>query len=351
MKPIPDKMTAAVLLEPQKLVIQDDFPVPEPESDEVLVEIAANGLCHTDVTYYDAKIPEKMRMYPLILGHEAAGKVVKLGKEVENISLGEHVLLPPVYGCGECSYCQAGLDNLCLTSSMLGGNRHGTYAQYTAMPSRAVFPINRSTALDCICTAADAVSTVFYVLTERVLMKEGEIVVVFGCGGLGLAALSTAKALGASRLIAIDNRDIALEAAAKLGAEIINIDKEAKVHKTLKGMTDDSVRIALDCVGHKSTIEAAFKSIARGGEVAVIGYTMDTVELVAGGFMGQQKRVGGSWGCPTRLFPSMIKMIDDGGIDFSILIGKRYELPEIGQAFEDLETGKIVGRGVITISH
>src|SRR3990170_3872240 len=97
---IPEKMKAAVLHGPKELKIQD-VDVPTPGPGEVLVEIAANGLCHTDVTYYEAKIPEKMRRYPLILGHEAAGKIVKLGDGTTGFKEGDSVLLPPVYGCGE----------------------------------------------------------------------------------------------------------------------------------------------------------------------------------------------------------------------------------------------------------
>jgi len=347
---IPEKMTAAVLHGPKDLRIEK-IDVPVPRSDEVLVEVTANGLCHTDVTYYQARIPEKMRVYPLILGHESAGRVVALGEGVRDLSEGDSVLLPPVYGCGECAYCRAGLDNLCVKSNMLGGNRHGAYAQYIAIPARFAFPMNPSVELQRACVAADAVSTTYYALKERVAMQPGDSVAVFGAGGLGLAAINVARELGAAKLYAVDVRDESLEAAKKLGATVINSTGKEKVFKELKSLSGDGIRIAMDCVGKAVTIEEAFNTVARGGEVAVIGFTLDKVTLPAGNFMGLQKRIGGSWGCPTRLFPEVVKLLERGGIDFDVLINRFYELEDVEQAFKDLEAGNIVGRAVIRIPH
>ncbi len=347
---IPEKMIAAVLHGPRELRIEEvDVPVPGPG--EVLVEVVANGLCHTDVTYYEAQIPEKMRVYPLILGHEAAGKVAVLGEGAVGLSEGDSVLLPPVYGCGECDYCQAGLDNLCRKSSMLGGTRDGAYAQYIALPAKYAFKMNPDIELQRACTAADAVSTTYYALKERVEMKPGDSVAVFGAGGLGLAALNVAREMGAGKLYAVDVRDDSLVAAKKLGAEIFDCTGKEKLFKELKSMSGDSIRIALDCVGLGSTIEEAFNTVCKGGEVAVIGFTLDKVTLRAGNFMGLQKRIGGSWGCPTRLFPEVVKLLESGGIDFDVLVSKFYELEDVEKAFKDLENGNIIGRAVIRIPH
>ncbi|MCK4720268.1 alcohol dehydrogenase catalytic domain-containing protein, partial [bacterium] len=207
---IPDKMKAAVLHGPNELKIEE-VDVPEPGPGEVLVKIAANGLCHTDVTYYAAKIPEKMRVYPLILGHEAAGKIVKLGEGVDKLSEGDNVLLPPVYGCGECAMCEGGLDNLCRKSSMLGGTRDGAYAEYVSIPAKFAFKMDPSVDMQKACVAADAVSTTYYAWKDRLGIMPGDSVAVFGCGGLGLAALNVARELGAQRLYGIDVRDESLE--------------------------------------------------------------------------------------------------------------------------------------------
>lgn len=347
---IPDKMMAAVLHGPKELKIEE-VDVPKPGAGEVLVEVAANGLCHTDVTYYDAKIPEKMRIYPLILGHEAAGTVVAKGEGAAGPEEGDHVLLPPVYGCGECDYCRAGLDNLCRKSVFLGASRHGTYAQYVTIPAKFAFKMAPTVDMERACVSADSVSTVYYALKERVGVKAGDFVAVFGCGGLGLAALNVARELGAAKLYAVDVRDDSLEAAARLGAEPINSKGQEKIFKELKSRSGDGIRVALDCVGYAATISEAFNTVCKGGEVGVIGFTLDKVELPAGNFMGLQKRIGGSWACPTRLYPEVVKMIERGGLDFNVLVSRFYDLEQVEQAFKDLESGEIVGRAVIRIPH
>ncbi|UCG50460.1 MAG: zinc-binding dehydrogenase, partial [Candidatus Latescibacterota bacterium] len=329
----------------------EEVDVPKPGPGEVLVEVAANGLCHTDVTYYEATIPEKMRIYPLILGHEAAGKVVAMGTGAEGLAEGDSVLLPPVYGCGDCDYCQAGLDNLCRKSVFLGASRHGTYAQYVALPAKFAFKMKPSVDLERACISADSVSTVYYSLKERVGVQKGESVAVFGCGGLGLAALNVARELGAAKLYAVDVREESLEAAKKLGAEPVNSKGKEKIFKELKSASGDSIRIALDCVGHGTTITEAFNTVCKGGEVSVIGFTLDEVNLRAGNFMGLQKRIGGSWACPTRLYPEVVELLEGGGIDFDVLVSKFYDLEQVEQAFHDLEAGKIVGRAVVRIPH
>ena len=152
-------------------------------------------------------------------------------------------------------------------------------------------------------------------------------------------------------MYAIDVRAENLEAARKIGAEVINSTGKEKIFKELKSLSGDGIRVALDCVGKAVTVEEAFNTVSRGGEVGVIGFTLDKVTLPAGNFMGLQKRIGGSWGCPTRLFPEIVKLLEKGGIEFDILINKYYELADVEQAFKDLEAGLITGRAVVRIPH
>jgi len=102
-------------------------------------------------------------------------------------------------------------------------------------------------------------------------------------------------------------------------------------------------------VGKGATIKSAFGTVRRGGEVAVIGYTMEDVSFKAGAFMGLQKRIGGSWGCPTRLFPEVIGLLEEGKIPLDVLVSKTYPLKNILDAFTDLEEGRVVGRAVVEI--
>lgn len=338
------KMMKAAVLKAAKEMAVEEVPVPAPGEGEVLIKVAANGLCHTDLTYYEGHVKVE---YPLILGHEAAGEVVEPGPGCANLAVGDAVLLPPVYGCGQCDFCRRGEDNLCPKSIMLGGARDGAYAQYIVMPEKFAFKMKPGLDLKRVCVAADAVSTTYFALKERVSIEKGDNVAVFGAGGLGLAALAVAKALGADKLYAVDVKEGALELASKLGAEAINAAGQEKIYKSLKKMSGDSIRVALDCVGMGGTIAEAFQTVRKGGEVAVIGFTLETTQLKAGAFMGMQKRIGGSWGCPTRLFPEVIGLLDNEKIPLDVLVSRIYSLDEIQTAFDDLHSGKITGRAVI----
>jgi len=338
-------MKAAVLKAAKELSVEE-IPIPSPGKGEVLVKVAANGLCHTDLTYYEGHVKVE---YPLVLGHEAAGMVEDAGDGAGGLAVGDAVLLPPVYGCGECDFCKRGEDNLCVKSIMLGGQRDGAYAQYLTIPGRFAFKMNPKVDLKRACVAADAVSTVYFALKERVAFKPGESVAVFGVGGLGLAALAVAKALGAEKLYAIDVKEGALELASQIGAEAINAKGQEKIYKSLKKMSGDGIRVALDCVGMGQTISEAFQTVRKGGEVAVIGFTLDSASLKAGAFMGLQKRIGGSWGCPTRLFPEVITLLESGKVPLDVLVSRIYPLEDIQNAFNDLHEGKVIGRAVIEI--
>jgi D-arabinose 1-dehydrogenase-like Zn-dependent alcohol dehydrogenase len=338
-------MKAAVLKAAKEMVLEE-ISVPVPADGEALVKVAANGLCHTDLTYYEGHVKVE---YPLILGHEAAGVVAEIKGDAKGLAKGDHVLLPPVYGCGECAFCKSGEDNLCPKGTMLGGQRDGAYAQYLTLPAQHAYKMSKDLDLKKACVAADAVSTMYFALKERVCVQPGENVAVFGAGGLGLAALAVAKALGAEKLFAVDVKDNALELAAKLGAEAINATGREKLYKDLKKMTGDAIRVAVDTVGMGNTVSEAFQTVRKGGEVAVIGFTLDAVQLKAGAFMGMQKRVGGSWGCPTRLFPDVIGLLEEGKIPLDTLVSRIYPLDDIQSAFDDLHKGNVTGRAVIEI--
>ncbi len=343
-----ETMKAAVLHAEKDLRVED-VARPEPGPGEVLVKVRANGLCHTDLTYYTGQIPDPLKKYPLILGHEAAGMVATLGSGATALNEGDAVLLPPVYGCGACKTCLGGEDNICPKSEMLGGTRDGAYAQYVAVPEKYAFKMSADLDLTYACVAADAVSTIYFALKERVGLREGDHVAVFGCGGLGLAALAVSKALGAEKTYAVDVREASLEQASALGAAVFNAKEHDRIDKALKKESGGAIRVGVDCVGKAATIQNAFSTVRRGGEVAVIGYTMEDVSFKAGAFMGLQKRIGGSWGCPTRLFPDVITLLEGGKIPLDLLVSKTYPLDKIMDAFDALHKGEVTGRAVVEI--
>ena len=336
-------MRAAILYGSKDLRVEETE-TPEIGDGDVLVRIVANGLCHTDVTYFEGDVPVN---YPLILGHEAAGIITDTGKDVHTGYKGAHVLLPPLYsGCPQdnrCRSCSHDHDNLCDRAKFLGGNRDGAYAEYLAIPADYAFLIDESMDLSRVCITADALSTPFYALSKVRNLSAVEKIAVYGCGGVGLGAVAIARAMN-KEVYAVDLKDGSLGIAEELGA--IPIKAHENVHKELRKKNID---VALECIGRGKTIEQAYATVRKGGTIIDIGYSKDTVNLPAKFLMANELTLMGSWGCPTNLFSSLIGLVESQKIPLDKIVTKEYQLEEVQTAFEDLDNGKILGRAVIRI--
>src|SRR3972149_843138 len=181
-------MLAARLIKAGLPVSIDEVPVPEPAPDEVLVKVAACGLCGTDLHLAVAgDIP--VERTPITLGHEGAGTVAALGRDVRGLREGDRVVLFPAASCGACRFCLQGRESLCETSKVYGMARDGALAEYVAVPARGTLALPAGVAFEIGAIVADGVSTPFHALRSRCALRAGETVAVFGCGGLGPHAI------------------------------------------------------------------------------------------------------------------------------------------------------------------
>jgi len=237
-------MKAAVLYGKEELNIVSDFDDPVVKESDVLIKSKNVGLCSTDRTLYRGFVPFKP---PLIIGHEIAGVVEDLGKSAKGLSVGDHVIIPPVYpGCEDenCPACREGLTNRCKNSVFIGHGVNGGDAEFISVPSRYTFKINKKVPLDEACIIPDAVSTPFHALKSRsapvhIIQNlsnhsklfdhkthwlKGKNVVVFGVGGVGGPTVNlAAKYFQAKNVVAVDIFDNKLKFAEKLGAtHIVN---------------------------------------------------------------------------------------------------------------------------------
>ncbi|MHC4470321.1 MAG: zinc-binding dehydrogenase [Planctomycetota bacterium] len=316
-----------------------DLPDPVPGEGEVLVEVAACGICHTDLSFTDHNIPT-MTEPPLVLGHEISGRVKELGPGASGFEPGEPVLLPAVYGCGECRFCQSGRENLCSKMVFFGSSRDGGFAELITAHSKALFKLPASIPIEPACAIADAVSTPYHAVKNRAKVQQGERVVVVGCGGIGINVVQCAAARGAE-VLAIDVRDDALEAAQSLGAtHILNAAGVERLDKAVKGVFKGGADVAFEAIGRKETIEAAFGSLARGGRLCVVGYCADKVSLAAAKIMFFEQEVVGSLGCPTAEYPPLIQDVADGRIKVEPLVSNRVPLSQINEGFDILREGR-----------
>ncbi len=213
-------MKAAVFYEKGQPLKVEDVEVPTIEDDEVLVKVAACGLCRTDIHYLHG-VPT-FKKPPIILGHEISGTIEKAGEKVEYFKEGDTVLIPPVFSCGHCPRCRQGRGTICTSQIMIGNHRDGGFAEYVSVPADSIFHLPPNVPLKEASIISDAISTPYHAVVNRGKVKPGETVAIFGCGGVGLSAVQMASVVGAS-VIAVDIFDEKLEMAKKLGArETIN---------------------------------------------------------------------------------------------------------------------------------
>jgi len=370
------KMKAAVLYEVGKPVKVEEVTLDEPQANEVLVKVAATGVCHTDLHFIKGDMPQPL---PVVLGHEGAGVVEKVGPGVTTLKPGDHVIMMVAYSCGKCRYCVSGKPAMC--AEWLGYHMMGTlpsmtkrlkkdaqelnhffsqssFAQYAVVHERTAIKIREDAPLDVVCTMGCGISTGIGSVINTAGLKAGQTIAVFGCGGVGLSAVMAAKLSGAAKLIAVDTNDMKLEKAKELGAEyLINASREDPVQRILGiaggglSYSGGGVDYAIECTGNAAVMAQAFGSIHNGGVCVVVGMAplgaMLSIEPWALNLGRTIKGcVQGDIRAPIDI-PRYIDLYMGGKLPIDKLITKRYKgLDRINETIEDFEKGKTV-RGVI----
>lgn len=334
-------MKAAVFHGPNEPLKIEEIDIPKIGPGEILVKIAACGVCNTDLHYIDHGVPT-FKKPPMILGHEPSGIVEEAGENVENFKGGDRVLIPPVFSCGYCDNCRLGKENICFNMLMLGNHIDGAYAEYTKAPAKDCQHLPEDLPLEESSIIADAISTPYHAVKNRAQVKPGDSVVVLGCGGVGINVVQTAAAAGAS-VIAVDIIDKKLEVAKKLGAKhtINPTGKEDKaLLKEIRVLTGGGADIAIEAIGNPKTIELAPSTVKAGGLHCQVGYTHHSVPVNMGRLMFREIEIKGSLGCRPVDYPKIIEMVGSGKIQLEPVVTHRFKLEEINDAFEVMRKGE-----------
>lgn len=319
-----------------------DVPEPVPASGEVLVRVAACGLCHTDLHYIDHGTPT-FKTPPLILGHEISGTIAAVGAGVDGWHEGDRVLLPAVLTCGTCEMCRTGRENICERNRMFGNNIDGGFAEFVAAPAKDVYPLPPEVPLVEGAIIADAITTPFHAVVRRGRVAPGDWVLVQGCGGVGLNIVQIASALG-GRVIAIDLSPQKLEWATRLGA-IAAFDPAAtpRLDKEVRRLTGGAgVDVAFEAVGKAASQELAFGCVRTGGRLVLVGYSSEPMALNAGRVMYREMAVLGSLGCRPADYPRVIELARQGRIKVADLVTHRFPLTRINEALDTLRSGAAI---------
>ena len=323
----------------EKLSI-DHVKIPEIAPDEVLVDVMASGICHSDVNYRKGIAP--VSKLPITLGHEISGIIARTGAKVRELRFGDRVLVHYVVSCGRCVYCKTGRENYCVGYRMIGKDVDGGFAEYVKVPARSIlklpprFPFEQAAIMGC------AVPTAYHAL-RRGRVKQGDTVVLFGVGGLGLHAVQlAAKAFKAGLIIAVDLQDWKLKQARGLGAkETVNAANQ-NVNETIKKATDGKFAdVVVDFVGHETTIEQAISSVGKGGRMVLVGIGAKSIQLSPyETIIGKEMEIVGVDDHLKTELVQLIKLVRNGRLDLSRSVTHKVALEDINDGFEILESNR-----------
>jgi Zn-dependent alcohol dehydrogenase len=370
------KMKAAVHYEIGKPVKVEDVTLDEPQANEVLVKVTATGICHSDIHFMHGHMPQPL---PVVLGHEGAGVVERVGPGVTTLKPGDHVIMVVILSCGRCLHCIEGQPSVCqewlnyhLMGSLPGGTKRlhkngqelnhffnqSSFAEYAVVTERTAIKVRDDAPLDVVCTLGCGTSTGIGAVINTAGFKAGQTIAVFGCGGVGLSAIMAAKLCGADKIFAVDTNDMKLQKAKELGAEyLINASQEDPVQRivALSGRgtsyTGGGVDHAIECTGNVTVMAQAFDSVRVAGNCVLAGMAPlgSKVSVDAWGFNVGKKIIGSVQGDVRAQIdiPAYVDLYMAGKLPIDKLISKRYKgLDNINEVIADLENGRVV-RGVV----
>lgn len=345
-------VTMAVLHEVGRPLVLEDLELPPLGPDDVRVRVAAAGACHSDLSYMNGTVVSEL---PVVLGHEASGRIAEVGADVTGLEPGQPVVLNWAPPCRECWFCRAAQPWLCSAVERAGTSAPytaradgtpvhralgvGAFAEEVVMPAHAVVSVPEGLDMAHAALLGCAVLTGVGAAVNTAGIREGDSVLVIGLGGIGLSAIMGARLAGASRIIAADVSEAKRDFALQMGATDFVLSTDS-LSRDVRALTEGrGADHALECVGLSATIRAAWKSTRRGGECTVVGVGRadDRVSLSAMEIFHFNRTLRSSvFGSsdPARDVPRMAEHALTGDLDLEAMISHRIGLDELSDGFE-----------------
>jgi S-(hydroxymethyl)glutathione dehydrogenase/alcohol dehydrogenase len=350
----------------------EDLAQSAPQEGEVLVQVAACGVCHTDLHVIKGEVAFPM---PCVLGHEISGWVEQTGPGVEGLTEGDRVVCSFIMPCGTCRHCARGHEDLCeeffaknrLKGQLYDGSSRlsdasgrpvamysmAGLAEFAVVPATGVFrladdiPLDRAAILGCsVFTAYGAVHNVGDV-------RAGDTVAVVAAGGIGLNIVQMAAAHGAERIVAVDISDDKLELARRMGATDTVNSRDEDPQQAVRALTDGhGVDVAFEAFGSAATVRTAVDLVDDGGRVVLVGIAPAGVEaqIDIARVVRRKIQILGSYGARAgRDMPAVLALVAEGRISLDDLVTDTYPFAEADRAYKDLDARRIRGRAVVTI--
>jgi len=353
-------MKAAVMHEAKKPLVIEDVEIGEPGPGTVLVKTAATGICHSDLHFIDGLWPTPT---PVILGHEAAGIVERVGEGVTYVQPGDHVIMLFTPFCGSCRFCTTGRPNLCgegrsMTPTIKIGDRvvppflsMSSFAEYMVVPQGGVVKIRDDVPMNVAALVGCSVMTGVGAAINTAKVEPGAACAVIGAGGVGLNVIQGCALAGAEKIIAVDVNTNKLEMAREFGAtHFVDASKEDAVAKVQELTGGLGVDYAFEVIGLPAAITQAFNMARRGGEAIVVGMAPlgSEASISAPAFLSEKVLRGCLYGStrPRYDMPRILDLYMAGKLKLDELVSRTYPLEGINDAFMAMKNGE-VARSVV----
>lgn len=328
-------MQAAIFTEFRAPIEIAEVPDPEAPEDGVVLAVDATGICRSDWHGWqghdtDIKLPH-------VPGHELAGTIVEVGKDIRNWKVGERVTMPFVAGCGHCAPCLSGNQQVCDRQFQPGFTHWGSFAQFVAIRYADMNLVRLPDDMDSVSAASLGCrfATAFRALEAQARVRAGDWVAVHGCGGVGLSAVMIAKAMGA-RIIAVDIQEDKLDMARQLGADLtINGRDASDVVLAIKDATGGGAQVSMDALGSLQTCFNSIACLAKRGRHVQVGLMLadqSRPEIPMDLVVARELEIFGSHGIQAHRYDALLGMVAAGKLHPELLVTDRYSLRQ-GVAF------------------
>lgn len=347
-------MKAARIISPQQPLKITEVETPKPKDIEVVVKVKAVGVCHSDLHLWEGgydtgdgfmKVTDRGVKFPVTPGHEIVGMVTEIGSAVQGISVGDNVLVYPWIGCGICSACRVGNDNICDTPRSLGVFQDGGYAEYVLVPHfkflANISGIDLDAATSLACSGLTA-----YTAIKKSNANSQHSIVIFGTGGLGLMGVQIARAITNANIICVDIDDTKLALAKELGADnVVNSKDPDAAQKIISLCNGKGADCVIDFVNAPPTVKMGLTVLRKRGNMILVGLFGGSIDLSLVTIPLKSITIQGVY---TGNYNDMLELIGlaKRGV-INPTISKRYSLSDANTALEDLKARKIIGRAVI----
>jgi len=326
-----------------ELIEVGDVEIPKISDDEVLIKVAASGICGTDLEIYEATVPLPITL-PRIIGHEFSGIIVKIGKEAStlNINVGDRVVSESGIVCRRCQFCKMGKHNLCLDRKPIGFAVDGAFTEYIKVPGINIHRLPNSVSLE-EAALVEPMAVGVHSVIERAQVAAGDTVAIVGAGSIGLILLQLVKVSGASIILQMDTEEDRLKLARKLGADYtVNVKKDNPVEK-FKQLTGNYADVVFEATGNPSAVNQAITLTRKGGKTALLGIHPKPLERFDVTHIVQnEKTILGCWTHSSSTWDRAISLLSSSKIKIRPIITHILPLEQAEYGFHLLKKREAV---------